>query len=94
VGACAIETECADGGVDWRRPDPYCVARVPWHGLRVCVVGARALVGVPVTRALSDLGAEVLLCDSHDDAETARYAAAVVACGATPSLGDATELAY
>ncbi|MBR7828600.1 UDP-N-acetylmuramoyl-L-alanine--D-glutamate ligase [Actinospica sp. MGRD01-02] len=73
--------------IDWRQPDPYGVASVPWEGLRVCVVGAR-VVGISAAYALLDLGADVLLCDRYDDAETAERSAPVAERGATLRLGD------
>jgi UDP-N-acetylmuramoylalanine--D-glutamate ligase len=73
--------------IDWHEPDPYGVASVPWQGLRVCVVGAR-VVGISAAYALLDLGADVLLCDRYDDAETAQRSAPVAERGATLRLGD------
>ena len=73
--------------IDWRKPDPYGVASIPWEGLRVCVVGAR-VVGISAAYALLDLGADVLLCDRYDDAETAERSAPVAERGATLRLGD------
>jgi UDP-N-acetylmuramoylalanine--D-glutamate ligase len=73
--------------IDWRSPDPYGVALVPWQGLNVCVVGAR-VVGISAAYALLDLGAEVLLCDRYDDARTAERSAPVAERGATLRLGD------
>ncbi|HET9172167.1 MAG TPA: UDP-N-acetylmuramoyl-L-alanine--D-glutamate ligase [Actinospica sp.] len=73
--------------IDWREPDPYGIASVPWEGLRVCVVGAR-VVGISAAYALLDLGAQVLLCDRYDDAETAERSAPVAERGATLRLGD------
>ena len=73
--------------IDWRAPDPYGVALVPWEGLRVCVVGAR-VVGISAAYALLDLGADVLLCDRYDDPETAERSALVAERGATLRLGD------
>jgi UDP-N-acetylmuramoylalanine--D-glutamate ligase len=67
--------------IDWRQPDPYGVASVPWEGLRVCVVGAR-VVGISAAYALLDLGADVLLCDRYDDAETAERSTPVAERGA------------
>ncbi len=73
--------------IDWRAPDPHGAARVPWESLRVCVVGAR-VVGISAANALLDLGADVLLCDRYDDAETSERSAAVAERGATLRLGD------
>ena len=73
--------------IDWREPDPYGVALIPWQGLRVCIVGAR-VVGISAAYALLDLGAEVVLCDRYDDAATAERSAPVAARGATLRLGD------
>ena len=77
--------------IDWREPDPYGVALIPWEGLRVCVVGAR-VVGISAAYALLDLGADVLLCDRYDDAETAERSAPVAERGATLRLGDDKSL--
>jgi UDP-N-acetylmuramoylalanine--D-glutamate ligase len=72
---------------DWRLPDPDGGSVVPWEGLRVCVVGAR-VVGISAAYALLDLGADVLLCDRYEDAETAARAAPVAERGARLRLGD------
>jgi UDP-N-acetylmuramoylalanine--D-glutamate ligase len=76
-----------DAPADWRLPDPDGTAVVPWEGLRVCVVGAR-VVGVSAAYALLGLGADVLLCDRYEDAETAERAAPVAERGALLRLGD------
>jgi UDP-N-acetylmuramoylalanine--D-glutamate ligase len=77
----------AAGAADWRAPDPYGRATVPWQGLNVCVVGAR-VVGISAAYALLGLGARVLLCDRYDDPETAGRAAPVAERGASLRLGD------
>ena len=72
---------------DWRAPDPDGLARVPWAGLRVCVVGAR-VVGISAAEALLGLGAHVVLCDRYDDEQTAERSARVAELGAILRLGD------
>ncbi|HEX4788415.1 MAG TPA: UDP-N-acetylmuramoyl-L-alanine--D-glutamate ligase [Actinospica sp.] len=86
-GVAADDGAGRAAALDWRAPDPYGVALVPWQGLRVCVVGAR-VVGISAAYALLGLGAEVLLCDRYDDAETSGRAAPVAERGATLRLGD------
>ena len=80
-------TAVAAPAADWRAPDVEGVVRVPWQGLHVCVVGAR-VVGISAANALLDLGAEVVLCDRYDDAETLERSVPVAARGATLRLGD------
>jgi UDP-N-acetylmuramoylalanine--D-glutamate ligase len=76
---------------DWRGPDPGGLAKVPWPGLRVCVVGARA-VGVSAARALHGLGAEVTLVDRYDDEPTGARCAPLAADGVAVRLGDDATL--
>jgi UDP-N-acetylmuramoylalanine--D-glutamate ligase len=77
----------AGSGGDWRGPDVEGLHKIPWDGLRVCVVGAR-VVGLSAARAMLRLGAEITLVDRYDDEATSRRVEELPAEGITVRLGD------
>ncbi|MGH6657251.1 MAG: UDP-N-acetylmuramoyl-L-alanine--D-glutamate ligase [Actinocrinis sp.] len=64
---------------------------VPWHGLRVCVVGAR-VVGLSAARAVNGLGADVTIVDRYDDETTTERCAPLAGEGIHVRLGDDATL--
>jgi UDP-N-acetylmuramoylalanine--D-glutamate ligase len=76
---------------DWRRPDVEGLAPVPWPGLSVCMVGARA-VGLSAARAMRSLGAEVTIVDRYADQVTTERTAPLEQEGIQVRLGDDATL--
>jgi UDP-N-acetylmuramoylalanine--D-glutamate ligase len=62
-----------------------------WHGLRVCVVGAR-VVGLSAASALLKIGAQVTLVDRSADEETTARSQQAAEAGAILRLGDDSTL--